>query len=108
MSSLITPVGGPATPAALQEEAPPRAQEPSKPAPKDREAALRQSAHNRVVLGGRVAEFSYDQRLDRIVVRVMSGESPPREIVRQIPSEEYLHFISRFREMLGVLLNEQF
>ena len=57
--------------------------------------------------GERTAEFSYDQDLDRIVVKIYSSSSEPREIVRQIPPEEYREFVSKFQEMLGVIFDEQ-
>jgi|WetSurMetagenome_2_1015567.scaffolds.fasta_scaffold395194_1 uncharacterized FlaG/YvyC family protein len=60
---------------------------------------------NKIVLGGRSAEFSYDESLDRVIVRIYSSETPPREVVRQFPPEEYLAFVTRFREMFGVLFD---
>ena len=59
----------------------------------------------KIVLGGRSAEFSYDESLDRVIVRIYSSDTPPREVVRQFPPEEYLAFVTRFREMFGVLFD---
>jgi len=57
---------------------------------------------------GRTAEFSYDSDLDRIIVKIYnSSGSEPKEVVREIPAEKYQAFVSRFREMIGVLFNEQ-
>jgi len=111
MSTTLFPVQGSPPPAAAPpgDETASRAAEPAgRPAAPDREALLRQGEPSRVALGGRVAEFSYDPQLDRIIVRVKSGAGPDGELVRQIPPQEYVNFVSRFREMLGVLLNETF
>ena len=57
--------------------------------------------------GHRSAEFSYDADLNRVVVKVFSSDNEPREIVRQIPPEDYLTFSARYRELLGLLFDEQ-
>jgi uncharacterized FlaG/YvyC family protein len=67
-------------------------------------AALRDGG-NRIALGGHSAEFSYDAELDRVIVRIYSSDVPPREVIRQIPPQEYLTFVSRFREMFGVFFD---
>jgi hypothetical protein len=110
MSPTLFPVEGPPAPAPVAHgaDAAPRAAESASRPAIDREALLRQAEPSRVALGGRTAEFSYDPRLDRIIVRVLSGDRPGGEVVRQIPPQEYVNFVSRFREMLGVLLNETF
>ena len=56
---------------------------------------------------GRTAEFSYDPDLDRVIVKIYKPGSEPKEVVRQIPAEQYQAFVSRFREMIGVLFDEQ-
>ena len=56
---------------------------------------------------GRTAKFSYDPDLDRIIVKIYSSDSQPKEIVRQFPPEQYQAFASRFREMIGVIFDEQ-
>ena len=56
---------------------------------------------------GRTAEFSYDPDLDRIIVKIYSPGGEPKEVVRQIPPEKYQTFVSQFREMIGVLFDEQ-
>jgi len=58
--------------------------------------------------GSRTVEFSYDSDLNRVVVKIFSSATEPREIVRQIPAEEYLNFSARYRELLGLLFDEQF
>jgi uncharacterized FlaG/YvyC family protein len=40
-----------------------------------------------------------------VIVRIYSSDTPPREVVRQFPPEEYLAFVTRFREMFGVLFD---
>ncbi len=67
---------------------------------------LLESGADRVAFGGRVAEFHYDESVGRIVMKVWSGSSEPREVVRQFPPEEYLHFVAKIRELLGVLFEE--
>jgi len=59
-----------------------------------------------LVFANRRIEFSYDREVDRVIVKVKSADSG--EVVRQIPPDEYLRFISQFREQLGVLFDEQF
>lgn len=56
---------------------------------------------------GRTAEFTYNQDLDRIVVKIYSSATEPREVIREIPPEEYLAFASKFREMIGLLFDER-
>lgn len=48
-------------------------------------------------------EFSYDRVTRRIVIRIVSRQTG--EIVRQIPPEEYLAFVARFRELVGAILD---
>jgi uncharacterized FlaG/YvyC family protein len=62
---------------------------------------------NRIAFGGHSAEFSYDAEADRVVVRIYSANSQPREVIRQIPPQDYLSFVTRFREMLGVLFDNK-
>ncbi len=50
-------------------------------------------------------EFSYDRVTRRIVIRVVSRETG--EVVRQIPPEEYLAFVARFRELVGAIFDRQ-
>ena len=57
--------------------------------------------------GHRAAEFSYDADLNLVVVKVFSSDTEPRELVRQIPPEDYLTFSARYRELLGLLFDEQ-
>ena len=40
--------------------------------------------------------FSYDKRIDQIVVKVTRGNS--EEVIRQIPSEEMIKLIAKFRK----------
>ena len=68
------------------------------------EAAKRAVEKNpRIVVGSRNIEFSYNDEVDRVVVTVKSEDD---EVVRQIPPEDYINFISRFRELIGVSLDE--
>jgi len=45
----------------------------------------------------------YDDQLGRIIVRIVDKES--QEVVNQIPSEEVVAFLSKFRSMTGVLVD---
>jgi len=40
--------------------------------------------------------FSYDTRIDQIVVKVIRGNT--EEVIRQIPSEEMIKLITKFRQ----------
>ena len=41
------------------------------------------------------------------MVKIYSSSTEPRDVVREIPPEEYQQFAARFRELLGVLFDEQ-
>lgn len=73
----------------------------------DSVVAAIQSLGETVELGNQVAEFSYDSDLNRVVIKIFSSANGPREVVRQIPPEEYLEFAARYRELLGVLFDEK-
>jgi len=48
--------------------------------------------------------FSYDTRINQIVVTVTKGDT--EEVIRQIPSEEMIELITRFRkEFRGLIFN---
>jgi uncharacterized FlaG/YvyC family protein len=69
-------------------------------------AASLDSSGGRIEIGARSARFSYDESAGRVVVTILAEGAEPREVVRQIPAEEYLAFVARFREMLGVLFDD--
>jgi len=50
-------------------------------------------------------QFSYDRASGRVIVRIVSKETG--EILRQIPPEEYLAFVARFRELLGAIFDRR-
>ena len=52
---------------------------------------------------GRTIEFSFDPDIERVIVKVKAADG---EVVRQIPPEDYLKFVSRFKELFGVLFDE--
>jgi uncharacterized FlaG/YvyC family protein len=60
---------------------------------------------DKLTFGVHVAEFSYDEDLDRVVIKVYTNAAEPREVVRHIPPEQYLAFVSKARELLGVLFD---
>ncbi|MBM3225275.1 MAG: flagellar protein FlaG, partial [Candidatus Tectomicrobia bacterium] len=48
--------------------------------------------------------FSYDARINQIVVKVTKGNT--EEVIRQIPSEEMIELIARFRkDFRGLIFN---
>lgn len=115
MSTSIQPVDGAEGVPAVADRAvrtPPRETKPPVSEAEASESAkataqrLLKSGADRVAFGGRVAEFQYDESVGRIVVKVWSGSSEPREVVRQFPPEEYLNFVAKIRELLGVLFEE--
>ena len=57
-----------------------------------------------IVFGGRSIQFSFNKEINRVIVKVTDQETGT--VVRQIPPDEYLHMIARFREMFGVLFDE--
>ena len=57
--------------------------------------------------GDRTVEFSYDDDLDRVIVKVFSSDTEPPTVVRQIPSEEYLTFAAQYRELQGILFDHE-
>jgi uncharacterized FlaG/YvyC family protein len=113
MNNPIQPVGGGVAAKAVGRpsriDSPDRAVEAREGAPRP-EARDRQSLREvseKIEVHGSTAEFSYDQKLDVVVVKIFSSASEPREIVRQIPPEDYLKFQARYRELLGLLFDEQ-
>ncbi len=57
------------------------------------------------ISGGRTIEFSFDNDTNRVIVKVKSEDSG--EVVRQIPPDEYMRFVARFKEMAGILFDEK-
>ena len=50
--------------------------------------------------------FRYDERIDRVVVRVKKGNTD--EIIRQIPPENMIELAAKFKSQLrGLILNGQ-
>jgi len=48
--------------------------------------------------------FSYDERINQIVVKVIKGNT--QEVIRQIPSEEMIDLITKFRkDFRGLIFN---
>jgi uncharacterized FlaG/YvyC family protein len=69
------------------------------------QAAAAVSASVPAVIGdGRTIEFSYDRDIRRVIVRVKSSDG---EVVRQIPADDYLKLAARFKELFGVLFDEE-
>ncbi len=47
----------------------------------------------------------YDRDIDRVVVTISSGET--QEVIRQIPSAEFVSFLKNFNQMLGLMVNRR-
>jgi flagellar protein FlaG len=52
----------------------------------------------------RKLSFTYDDRIEKIIVRVMEGETD--KIVRQIPTEEMIRLSVRMDEIMGMLIDQ--
>ncbi len=52
----------------------------------------------------RELSFSYDDRIDKIVVKVMEGDT--EKVIRQIPPEEMIRLSLRMDEIMGMLINQ--
>ena len=50
-------------------------------------------------------EFVLDQRINRIVVKVIDRETD--KLIKEIPPEEIQHLIARLRETMGLLVDEK-
>ncbi len=61
-------------------------------------------AHELVQSFSRKLSFSYDERIDRIIVRVMEGNG--EKVVRQIPPEEMIRLSLKMDEIMGILINQ--
>jgi flagellar protein FlaG len=48
--------------------------------------------------------FSYDDRIEKVVVRILEGDS--EKLVRQIPPEEMIRLSLKIDEAIGVLFNQ--
>ena len=52
----------------------------------------------------RELNFTYDDRIDKIVVKVMEGDT--EKVVRQIPPEEMIRLSVKMDDLLGMLINQ--
>jgi len=52
----------------------------------------------------RKLSFTYDDRIDKIIVKVMEGGG--EKIVRQIPTEEMIRLSLKMDEIMGMLINQ--
>lgn len=50
-------------------------------------------------------EFSYDERIQQVVVKIMEGNS--EEVIRQIPPEEIIELVAKLREDFRGLIFDQ-
>ena len=47
----------------------------------------------------------YDRDIDRVIVTVLSGKT--QQVIRQIPSQEFISFLKNFDETLGLMINRR-
>ena len=52
----------------------------------------------------RKLSFTYDDRIDKIIVKVMEGDG--EKVVRQIPPEEMIRLSLKMDEIMGMLINQ--
>ncbi len=52
----------------------------------------------------RKLSFSYDDRINKVIVRVMEGDGD--KLVRQIPTEEMIRLSVRMDEIMGMLIDQ--
>ena len=52
----------------------------------------------------RKLSFSYDDRIEKIIVKVMEGDG--KKIVRQIPPEEMIRLSLKMDEIMGMLIDQ--
>ena len=52
----------------------------------------------------RELNFTYDDRIDKIVVKVMEGDT--EKVIRQIPPEEMIRLSVKMDDLLGMLINQ--
>jgi len=52
----------------------------------------------------RKLSFSYDDRIEKIIVKVMEGDT--EKVIRQIPPEEMIRLSLRMDEIMGMLINQ--
>ena len=52
----------------------------------------------------RTLSFSYDNRIEKVIVKVMEGDGD--KIIRQIPPEEMIRLSVRMDEIMGMLINQ--
>ncbi|MBW1824252.1 MAG: flagellar protein FlaG, partial [Deltaproteobacteria bacterium] len=52
----------------------------------------------------RKLNFFYDDRIDKVVVKVMEGDT--EKVIRQIPPEEMIRLSVKMDDLLGMLINQ--
>ena len=53
----------------------------------------------------RQLQFSVHENTGRIVVKVLNSEN--NEVIRQIPEQKFLDVISKFREIMGLIVDDE-
>ena len=52
----------------------------------------------------RELNFTYDHRIDKVVVKVMEGDT--EKVIRQIPPEEMIRLSVKMDDIMGMLINQ--
>jgi flagellar protein FlaG len=91
------------------QQAPSRERTPGQPAPPPPlETDLRQTMKNLekfITQFNRRFEFVVDERIHRIVVKVIDRETD--KVIKEIPPQEIQHLLARLREAMGLLVDER-
>lgn len=48
--------------------------------------------------------ISFDPDLNQVIIQVMDGST--KKVLKQIPAEQYISFAKKFREVVGLLMDE--
>ena len=77
----------------------------------DREEPSREAVEKAIIQAREFAQtlsrklsFSYDDRIEKVIVRVMEGTSD--KVIRQIPPEEMIRLSLKMDELMGMLINQ--
>lgn len=64
-----------------------------------------QGLENQITRFNRRFEFRLDERINRVVVKVIDRDTD--KLIKEIPPEEIQHLIARLRETMGLLVDEK-
>jgi flagellar protein FlaG len=75
------------------------------PAKVSEEAGAKIESMVRELAASKQMDMYYDEDLDRVVVTVVNEEN--REVIRQIPSSEFVSFVKKFDDFVGLMVNRR-